>query len=260
MVTTRHAEIAEETPVAANNTMRVLRILFNHARAETEDDAGNTPIPPSPTRRLKKKWSPEKRRRNFIKPNDLPTWWNGTQALVDGFKGDGETARDYLRFVLMTGLRRREAAGLKWSDVDFRNKCFVVTDTKNTDALELPLAPYLLDMLVRRYQNRNGERVFPTIGETQSLVMFVREASGVFFTVHDLRRSYVTYAESLDIGAFSLKALLNHRLDESDVTSGYIRITTERLRAPVERIADYILSAVGVRDAVVELNGEERSH
>ena len=90
MVVTRHAEIAEETPVAANNVMRALRVLFNHFRDEFEDDDGNSPIPLSPTRKLKKKWKRETRRQSFIKPADLPAWWAATEAITstrEGVKG-----------------------------------------------------------------------------------------------------------------------------------------------------------------------------
>ena len=58
--------------------------------------------------------------------------------------------------------------------------------------------------------------------------------------MHDLRRTFITVAESLDIPHYALKRLLNHRAD-SDVTGGYIVINAERLRDPVERIAARIL-------------------
>ena len=64
----------------------------------------------------------------------------------------------------------------------------------------------------------------------------VSEASGVDFSLHDLRRTFITVAESLDIPAYALKRLLNHRTD-GDVTGGYIVMSADRLRAPVERVA-----------------------
>lgn len=49
----------------------------------------------------------------------------------------------------------------------------------------------------------------------------VIKESGVHFTVHDLRRTFITVAESLDISAYALKSLLNHKMS-NDVTAGYI--------------------------------------
>jgi integrase len=60
-------------------------------------------------------------------------------------------------------------------------------------------------------------------------------------TFHDLRRTFITIAESLDIPSYALKKLLNHR-DPNDVTAGYIVIDAERLRKPMEDICSFILS------------------
>jgi hypothetical protein len=43
-----------------------------------------------------------------------------------------------------------------------------------------------------------------------------------------------------------LKRLLNHKM-ANDVTAGYIVTDVERLRAPMQRITDFILQAAGVR-------------
>lgn len=64
------------------------------------------------------------------------------------------------------------------------------------------------------------------------------------FTLHDLRRTFITIAESLDIPADALKRLLNHKMS-NDVTAGYIINDVERLRAPMQKISDYILKTVG---------------
>lgn len=40
----------------------------------------------------------------------------------------------------------------------------------------------------------------------------VTKASGVHFTVHDLRRTFIKIAESLDISSYSVKRLMNHKM------------------------------------------------
>jgi integrase len=69
--------------------------------------------------------------------------------------------------------------------------------------------------------------------------------SEVSFTVHDLRRTFITIAESLDIPAYALKRLLNHKMN-SDITAGYIIIDVERLRKPMEQISEYLLKCMGI--------------
>ena len=61
--------------------------------------------------------------------------------------------------------------------------------------------------------------------------------------LHDLRRTFITIAESLDIPAYALKRLLNHKT-ANDVTAGYIITDVERLRRPMQQITDHILSLV----------------
>ncbi len=57
----------------------------------------------------------------------------------------------------------------------------------------------------------------------------VTKLSDIRFTVHDLRRTLITIAEGLDISAYALKRLMNHRIN-GDVTAGYIMTDVERLR------------------------------
>ena len=68
------------------------------------------------------------------------------------------------------------------------------------------------------------------------------------------RRTFATYAESLDISVYALKGLLNHSR-EQDVTAGYIQLEIERLRMPMKKITDYILRLAGEAetDNIIEL-------
>ena len=75
----------------------------------------------------------------------------------------------------------------------------------------------------------------------------VMERSSVSFTLHDLRRTFITIAESLDIPHYALKRLLNHRLS-GDVTAGYIVSDLDRLRGPVSLVAAKILRLVAGRN------------
>ena len=80
----------------------------------------------------------------------------------------------------------------------------------------------------------------------------VADQSGVPFTLHDLRRTFTTVAESLDIPMYTLKRLLNHKMDKADVTAGYIVSDVERLRGPMRQISEYLLrQAKGEHGAAV---------
>ena len=88
------------------------------------------------------------------------------------------------------------------------------------------------------------------IYEPKKAVNRVVELSGVLFTLHDLRRTFATIADSLDLPAHALKRLLNHKMG-NDVTAGYIMRDVERLRKPMQRIADFLLKSMYVDDLPV---------
>ena len=238
MIADRHRKIAGETgEPAANNAMRIFRAVYNLERII------HNALPPNPVERLTltRSWYRERRRQTVIKPHELPAWF---EAVNDLHHNDG---RDFLLLVLFTGMRRSEALGLKWANIDLIEGALEVPETKNGEPLILPLSDFLIDLFVGR-QARTGDSpfVFPGPGKTGHLtepkkfVANVRAASGVSFTLHDLRRTFITVAESLEISSYALKRLLNHK-DERDVTSGYIVLSVERLRAPMQKITDQLL-------------------
>jgi hypothetical protein len=79
------------------------------------------------------------------------------------------------------------------------------------------------------------------LAEPRYIADFVEEASGVEFMIHDLRRTFITVAESLDLSYYALKRLVNHKMS-GDVTAGYIGEDVERLRKPMQQITDFFLS------------------
>lgn len=243
MVLTQHRRITDENgATTANNVMRHFRSVYNF-NAALHDDLPANPVTILTQGRV---WHREHRRRTLISAHELPAWWRATM-------GETEDARDVLQIALFTGMRRSEIITMTWEMVDLVGKVLNLPKTKNGDPLELPLSDFLAELLDQR-RNRTSQSpwVFPSCGktghitETKTFHQRVSAASGVTFTLHDLRRTFVTIAESLDIPAYALKRLLNHRAD-TDVTGGYIVINAERLRAPVERIAQRILELADVR-------------
>lgn len=248
MVIERHAQFGEKSPAGANNAMRVLRALFNFAEGEYETKEGESLFPDNPVRRLSnaRSWYKVPRRTSVIKSYDLKAWYEAVLGLSD----EGlELVRDYLLLILFTGLRRTEAASLPWSQVDFDERSLTVIDTKNGETHVLPLTDFLFDLLKQRKASTDSPFVFPGNGKTGYLnnhnksMAKVVERSGVAFTLHDLRRTFITIAESLDIPAYALKRLLNHKM-ANDVTAGYIISDVERLREPMQKITTFILEKV----------------
>jgi len=70
-------------------------------------------------------------------------------------------------------------------------------------------------------------------------------ACGFRISAHDLRRGYITTAESCEIAPMAFKALVNHSLGRG-VTEGYIVVTANRLRPAAQRVADRISELCGI--------------
>lgn len=241
----------------ADLAMRILRALFKYAEDTYQDDKGNSIII-NPVRRLA--WNNVSRRQGIIRRHHLSAWFNAVMK-------EDECVRDYLIFTLLTGLRRNESAKLRWSYIDIRGQTLTLPagTTKNDEEHEIPLSDVLTAMLQRRTAANNGKSrfVFPGRGADGHLVESKRAVNRVWnsmadelglqgeqrervkFMVHDLRRTFITVAEGLDISPFAIKRLVNHKFKSNDVTGGYIVRDVDRLREPMQRISDYIIEQGG---------------
>jgi len=258
MIEKRHKAHGERSKARANLAMRYLRALFNFAAAKYQDDDGKPLIDSNPVKKLSqtRAWYRVDRRRTVIKPHELGAWVNAVLELP------GADIRDYFMTVLLTGMRREEALRLTWDNVDLTGKTLTIVDPKNHQDHNLPLSDYLADIFTRRKAVCVSACVFADsrgrpISNFRYAQAAVEKASGVSFCIHDLRRTFATIAESLDIPAYALKRLLNHA-SGADVTAGYIVASTERLREPMQRITDYVLKTAGLKPTaeVIELKRE----
>lgn len=245
MVEQRHRKLGARSHARANNTMRVLRAIFNFAMEKYEGKDGKPVLSGNPVDRLSKSraWYNVKRRQTLLTPTQLKPWYEATMLL------NQETTRDFLHFILFTGLRRSEASQLTWENVDFKERSFLIPDTKNKEPHRLPMSDFIEALLKRRFVSAEKIWVFPSpvangpLKEPRTALERIADQSGIEFQLHDLRRTFITIAESLDIPAFALKRLLNHKFS-NDVTAGYIVPNTERLREPMQRISNYIQGKV----------------
>jgi integrase len=248
MVEARHRAIAAEVSasgkrgtVTANTAMVTLRVLWNFAAERIAD------LPKNPVTRLRRQWYPVERRSRMVKAEQLPVFYDAVLALPNPI------VRDFVLLLLFTGARSTEATTLLWTDVDFHARTIHIegTRTKTGQPLDLPMVDVVHDMLVARRALGDAKFVFPSRGPdahikgAQHAFAIITEATGIAVSAHDLRRTYMTIAESCDISPLALKALVNHSLGRG-VTEGYIQMTPERLREPAQRVADRLKQLCGI--------------
>jgi len=238
MVFKRHLKIGEKHgKMQANTIFQLTRAIYNFSM-QRYDHLPSNPVSALSSARA---WYKQTRRRSVIKPHQMKPWFDCVTRL------DNSIIRDYLLLLMFTGMRRIEAMGLRWENIDFEERTLTVPNTKNAEPLDLPLSDYVYDLLKeRKIRTGNNPFVFPGTGKTGHLVepknsiKKIAEQSGVEFMLHDLRRTFITIAESIDVPAYAIKGLVNHKTG-NDVTAGYIIMTVDRLRDPMQKVTDKIL-------------------
>lgn len=241
-----HAGIA--SPAQADLTLRVLRAIFNFAKYEYCYQDGSSLFPENPVEILshRKQWNNVNRRQTHLRTADLPIFYKSLQDIRAQETLTGQSICDAMLFALLTGLRRGEVFGLRWSDINSRAAIFTVKDTKNGLPLELPITEAVSEIF-RLQRGRfasdfvfAAENEYGQIREPKKVVARVKVLSGTCCDFHDLRRTFATTAEHLDVGTYKLKRLMNHATGRDDVTAGYTILTAETLRQSAEKIQGYL--------------------
>lgn len=258
MVVTRHAEVGKLSPAMSDGTFRVVRALYNFAMEVYEEEITRNPVKRLSTLNA---WYKVPRKQTFVKPTQLPLFFQSIR------KYPGVVA-DYLEALLFTGIRSEsEIAKLQVDHVDFKGRTISLYDTKTKKFLEIPVSVSALSVLRRRADDaehhgvkylfyafqeqaaRNGN-YYPKTPE--AAVTNVRGTIKTIFsdtelkalTPHDLRRTFLTYADELEISNVAQKRLVGHAIP-TDVTDGYKVLTMERLHREVAKVEAYILKHRG---------------
>jgi integrase len=135
---------------------------------------------------------------------------------------EGERACDLVRLLLLLPLRRNEAAGLTWSEVDLGQGRVRISAArmKARQLHELPLAEPAFAILAARKLTVTGDLVFPSsegasfsdwgrlLTRIRARIGESRKARDDRFSFHDIRRGFVSHlAEVAEDGGFDLDLL-----------------------------------------------------
>ena len=247
----KYAELTAISPAQANIAMAVFRAIFNFSVEHFLDSHDNSLINttnPVATLKAKRTWNKIKRRKGYVKQEQLGDWVNAVMNFT-ALRQERNTVRDFLLTLVLTGFRRTECETLTWDALDLKYGWITSLDPKNNDPHTLPMGSRLWEIMKSRKEQQYNDYVFASprskikgytthLYEAKSKVI---ESSGVSFTFHDLRRTFSSIAENLDYGQYTIKRLLNHTIS-SDVTEGYVQISDKKLRMAMQEIEDIVFS------------------
>ncbi|MFV8557498.1 tyrosine-type recombinase/integrase [Sulfitobacter sp. SBS6] len=245
---TRFHEMMERTQTGAALAVRTFKSCWNWARAEVTDAEGRALLPECPAEivRAKKLMPKAKRKQTYV--SNWCAFFDALEVLETNsnrHQGADENFRLFIELLARTGLRRNEAANLRWSDVNMEARTLTITAdrAKNGEALTLPMSNQTVELFERVRDRTEGQTYLwgaDPYGDPRRTLMAFRELLGWNLNFHDLRRSFATIATELDIQQSKIMRLLNHATGAS-VTLGYqVSKNPETLRSSVQEISDFI--------------------
>lgn len=182
------------------------------------------------------------RRTDALEAAQVPGWWAGVNQLAN------RTASLYLRALLLTGARREEMAGLKWSDVNFQWPRLTIADKVEATRV-IPLTPYLAQQLATL--PRVNEYVFASTGKAGRIAdprashKNALQTAGIEgLTIHGLRRSFSLLGEAAGAPAGAIAQVMGHK--PSATAEGYRPRSVDALRPYLAQIEAHILEQAGV--------------
>lgn len=202
------------------------------------------PINPAKTKKAREAFGKPAVKSGSLEKSQLPAWF----AAVGNLGNPVVSA--YLQIMLLTGARPGEILCMKWADINLMWKGVTIAD-KVEGARVIPLTPYVSHLLATL--PRRNEFVFssPTakggaVSIPRSYHVCACKVAGLEgLTLHDLRRSFKSLTEWLEIPAGVVAQIMGHK-PSATAEKHYTVRPLDLLRVHHERIEAWILEQAGI--------------
>lgn len=159
-------------------------------------------------------------------------------------------AKNFLKLVLLTGMRRGELFKLKWDDINFERGFILIRDPKGGKSQEIPMSIQAKEVLKNHEKPYpNSPYVFPGKGgqqrtEIKRPVNRIREKANLpkdFRPIHGLRHVFATLlASSGEANLYEIQKLLTHKSPKT--TQRYAHLADESLKKKSNLLGKILLN------------------
>jgi integrase len=147
---------------------------------------------------------------------------------------------------LSTGARKSEIMNLKWQDIDFDRRQFVLHETKNKERRVIPLTGHAYQMMLehKQVQRIDTDFIFPSIKGDKPYeikkpwLRAVKEATLKDFRFHDLRHSAASYLAMNGASLAEIAEVLGHKTLQ--MVKRYAHLSEAHTSAVVSRMNERI--------------------
>lgn len=233
-VARRHHQL-QNKPYQANRVLALLSKFFNWCELHGYRVDGSNPC-----RHIKK--YPEKSRTRFLSEVEMARIGASLREETDQF------AITAIKLLLLTGMRKSEVLGLKWSEVDFNDAVIRLSDSK-TGPKKVPLSPPVIDLLDKLPQVSGNPYVIAGKKPGAHLVglkgpwrRVLTRAKIDDVRIHDMRHSFGSVGASSGMSLTILGALLHH--SQPQTTQRYAHLSDNPVREAGNKIAGRIADAL----------------
>lgn len=240
LVADMHNRITKEHgPVIANQAMRSLRAIYNHARKRDRSLPGYNPTDAVD-------WNLEKRRNTAMGISDLPAWFSQLDKI------ENPVRREFHLFNLLSGSRPAALRNARLEHLDLRRRVLHLPNPKGgaKRAFDIPLSRQMVLCLIRAiragrimYPIQSLQWIFPSDSETGYMREQKEPRKRLSKWGNDLRQTYRTVAAAAGVSEIDCRLLMNHAIQ--GVNAGYItrhKLLENHLRQQQQAISDVIIA------------------
>jgi integrase len=195
-------------PYTAAKALALASSIFRHAM--TREQVASNPCALIKITDLVGDMAPRQR---VLTTAEIKLLWWATEGLYP--------AGPFAHFLLLTAVRRSEAAHMTWGEVNLDDALWIIpaSRTKSGTPHEVPLSPMAVDLLRSLPRFAGGDFVFSTTGGRRGIRSFglyksaidARATALTNWRFHDLRRTARTNLAALGVSPFIAELILGHQ-------------------------------------------------